>query len=96
MKTFLLTLSALAVVAGAPAAAAEQTVVYRDLDLSTPQGQKTFDNRIRKAARDVCELRVADTGSRIRSAEATACYDLALRNARTRMAAIVDGAQKGG
>jgi UrcA family protein len=96
MKTILMSLAMLGVVAGTPVAASDVSIAYRDLDLATPAGQKVLDRRIKAAARAVCDLDEKKTGTRIREPEAIKCYHATLESARQRIAAIVDQSQKGG
>lgn len=69
--------SALAIPAIA-SAAENQTqsvrIAYKDLDLTTEAGQKELDRRMDKAARDVCGMDEAVTGSRIATSESRECY----------------------
>lgn len=61
-----------------PAAAEQVTtsvgVAYDDLDLATEAGQKELDARLEKAAKSVCGLDEARTGTRLASADARRCY----------------------
>ena len=58
----------------APAFANEIAVRYKDLDLSSAQGQKTLDRRINAAARQVCAYDQITTGTRLRSSASVTCY----------------------
>lgn len=96
MRTTLIALSALALVAGAPAAAKDFVVVHKDLDLSTAKGQKTLDQRIDAAAREYCGVDVQLTGSRIKGAGTKECFLSARNAARQQMATLIEQAQRGG
>ena len=71
-------------------------VRYADLDLNTAAGQQQLERRIQRAARQVCAIDETNTGTRIRSRDATACYDQALRDVRSHLATAIDGNRKGG
>jgi len=96
MRTTLIALSALALVAGVPAAAKDFVVVYNDLDISTKKGQKTLDQRINAAAREYCGVDVQITGSRIKGGGAWECFASAREAAREQMASLIEKAQRGG
>lgn len=98
MKTALFAAAAaLATIAtAAPALADQVSVSYKDLDLSTPQGQSTLARRLDAAARDACGYQGATTGSRIAPRSATECYKQAQTQARQSMATLVSNAQRGG
>ena len=96
MRTTLIALSALALVAGAPAAAKDFVVAYKDLDLSTAKGQKTLDKRIDAAARVYCGMDVQMTGSRTKGRGAGECFASARDAAREQMASLIEKAQRGG
>ena len=98
MRTTLIALSALALVAGVPAAAKDFVVVHKDLDLSTAKGQKTLDQRIDAAAREYCGVDVQLTGSRVKGSRTGTkeCYQSARTAAREQMASLIEEAQRGG
>lgn len=96
MRTTLIALSALALVAGAPAVAQDFVVVHKDLDLSTAKGQKTLDRRIAGAARDYCGADRQRIGSRTRSRGSSECVKQAQEAAREQMAVLIEQARKGG
>ena len=75
---------------------ASVAVKFTDLDLTSTNGQQTLERRIVRAARQVCALDDTTTGTRIRSADAVQCYDQALRQVRTRVAAAINARQAGG
>lgn len=73
--------------ASQPAFAKSVEVPYRDLNLSTPEGQQALDSRMRAAAREVCEI----TSGRSTIHEMVAereCYDDALSSARKAVADV--------
>lgn len=69
-------LGAAAVFAAPAAAEAPATVAvkYSDLNLSTDAGQRQLERRIDAAARSICEVDSALTGTRLQSTEARKCY----------------------
>ena len=99
MKTSLALIAAagLAVVA-APVAAANQsvTVEYKDLNLSSPKGQKILERRIDAAARQVCGADSTVTGTRIVSRESRACMANAKRQLAKKIASLVEDQRLGG
>lgn len=80
----------------ASAAAPTIKIETADLNLATPKGQKTLENRIERAARAVCRATQPNTGTRIMSQEATACLTAARAQAREQVAAIMADQQRGG
>lgn len=79
----------------APALADEATqikVAYKDLDLTTSEGQRTLDRRLDAAAREACGYSEGVTGTRLRSSQATTCYKQARAKAKDVMASAVDKA----
>ena len=80
----------------APAFANEITVNYKDLDLSTAKGQNTLARRLDAAARNACGMSESNTGSRLASASAKACYKDAKSRSQATLATIVGEAQIGG
>ena len=85
-----------AVLAGAPAAAEEMSILTNDLNLSTPQGQKILERRIDTAARKICGMDRTSTGTRLRSREADACFREAKAAAHKQFTALVAEKQLGG
>jgi UrcA family protein len=69
----------LAVTAGAAESLPSKTVRYSDLDISKPEGAKVLYQRIRAAARDVCDLSIG--GDAVLRVAAKACVDTAIDNA---------------
>lgn len=71
-------------------------VEYADLNLASPAGQKTLDQRITKAARQVCGMDGVRTGTRLNRKEATDCFRAAKAQAEKQFAALIDDKQLGG
>ena len=94
------TLAVLALLAASPALAAPEgassRVRYDDLRLEHPRGQKVLEQRIVRAAREVCGMDEQRSGTRIRSADTVACYRQARANAMQRYAAVMADYQLGG
>ncbi|NJS15627.1 MAG: UrcA family protein [Sphingopyxis sp.] len=85
----------------APAmAGTPQTMTIRvptgDIDLGTAKGQKVLDQRVEKAARQVCRTTSVTTGTRIMSQDAAACLAKARSDARLQVAALTTEQQRGG
>lgn len=98
MKRPLIFLAATAIlgVTGAPAYAEDSlTISYRDLDLTTVEGQEMLDRRIDSAARKYCGLG-ARTGTRLAPPEARKCYAETLKQAKAQFADAVDAKRLGG
>lgn len=72
------------------------TVKYRDLDLSTAEGQKTLDRRIDQAAREVCGVGATRTGTRLPSSERKKCMTQARAVVKDQVAALIAEQQRGG
>lgn len=97
MRTPVIALTALALIAGSPAAAEDFVVQHADLDLSTAKGQKALDKRIDSEARRYCKMDVRQTGTRIRASGTTECYNQARAAAREQMASLIgQSSLKGG
>jgi UrcA family protein len=71
----------LALSASQPAFAGTRVVGYADLDLSTKEGQAKLDNRLRSAARQVCDLNSPGL-QRSEFESARQCYLKSLADAR--------------
>lgn len=69
-----------------PAAAATVSVIYQDLDLSTPEGARELDRRIETAARKVCDGHEIQTSARIADRSAKDCVDTAKANVKRQVA----------
>ena len=82
--------------AAAPAYAGQVTVSYKDLDLTTAEGQKKLSRRLDYAARQACEYDRTDTGTRIPSRDAVKCYREAKQRSAGTFASIVENARLGG
>lgn len=67
-----------------------------DINLATPAGQKTLDQRVEKAARQVCRTINAATGTRLMNKDARTCLAKARNDARQQVAALTTGQQRGG
>lgn len=79
----------------APAFAAEATKVkveYKDLDLTTAQGQRTLERRLDKAARYACGYDSRLPGTRIASQDARNCYKQARTSSGEAMATAISNA----
>lgn len=96
IKTALLAAAAMAAIgAVVPAQAESVSVSYRDLDLTTPEGRNALSKRIDDAARSACGYGKMQTGTRVPSRAASACYKQARNNSRATMAAILDQVKRG-
>jgi len=98
MKRPLVALAALATFGAlaTPAHADTLSIPYRDLDLSTAEGQKALDRRIDVAVREFCALDQQRTGTRIASNASRRCYAETKRQATRHFAAIIDEQRVGG
>ena len=98
MKRPLIALAAIATfgATAAPAYADSLSIPYRDLDLSTAEGQKALDRRIDVAAREFCAIDQQRTGTRIASSGSRRCYVETKRQAKQHFAAILDEQRGGG
>lgn len=96
LRPLLAAAAAAATLAATPAFADSVRVEYKDLDLTTTQGQETLQGRLEAAARQVCGMRDIRTGSRVPDAEARDCYKQALADLEQKFAGVVDKANKGG
>lgn len=102
MKTFALATAALGLaLTSAPAFAGSDmvkttTISTAGLDLSSPEGQKMLDRRVKSAAREVCGITSVSTGSRLKSLNARSCYQKAIASAKQQVAANITDNQLGG
>ncbi len=71
-------------------------VSYDGLDLATDKGQKLLEQRVEIAARRVCGLNDARTGTRLRPAGTYTCMAKARANARSQVAALIAEIRRGG
>lgn len=67
-----------------------------DLDLATAKGQKTLEQRVEKAARQVCRSAIVTSGTRVMSQDARACLAKARSEARQQAATLASDEQRGG
>lgn len=65
-----------------------QEISVAGIDLSTAEGQRMLDERVERAAREVCGYDEARVGTLIRSAEARDCVAKAQASAREQVATI--------
>jgi UrcA family protein len=73
------------------------SVTTADIDLATVKGQKTLDQRLRRAVRNVCRPLSANTGSHLPSREALACLAQARADVKQQIAALTSrNEQRGG
>ena len=79
-----------------PEAPPTREVSTAGLDLNTAEGQRLLDQRIERAARQVCQVDRLQAGTRIRSFEARKCLAKARASAARQMATIVADQQRGG
>ncbi len=98
MRKILIAAAALATLGTALPVAAQETisVSWRDLNLASPEGQRALDFRINRAARQVCGLDDAETGTRIREPVKKECYRQARLKARNDVARLRSTEQLGG
>jgi UrcA family protein len=82
--------------ASGPAIAESIAVPYNDLDLSTAQGQKQLEQRIDKAAKQVCGVNAAVTGTRLPPPDAYRCVKQAKQQIERKLAALLDRQKAGG
>lgn len=87
--------------AATPAAAGVQKgesidIEYRDINLTTIEGQRVLERRIDNAARQVCRTEEHRIGTRLRSAERAKCFAKARATAKSQMASIISEVQRGG
>lgn len=72
------------------------SIEYRDLNLSSPEGQKRLDRRINQAAAKICGLRESRSGTRLSSRKSKECYEKARQSAAKQVAVMVTNEQRGG
>lgn len=80
----------------APVFAKDVSVSYKDLDLSTPDGQNKLAERLNAAARDACDVGAIRTGTRIPARSSTQCYKEAQARSKDTLATILNNTRKGG
>ncbi len=81
-------LAAMACLLTAPASAESVSVEYADLNLASEKGLKRLEQRIDKAARQVCGVDAQRPGTRLKTRELE-CYRTAKRNAAVQVAGII-------
>ena len=102
MKTLAIATAALGLALTASPALADNPesqsvdIDFAGIDLSTPEGQRILDQRIERAARQVCDVYQSRTGSRIRSREVRECLTQARASARSQVASIIEDQRRGG
>lgn len=92
MKTSLALLAALGLALPAlPAAAQTQsvTIVYKDLNLASAEGQAALERRIEKAARAACGANDVTSGTRLKDGKTRNCVAAAKQEAEAQLAAIM-------
>ena len=73
-----------------------QTVATADINLATAEGQRVLDQRIERAARNVCRVGKPLAGTRIANPEDRACLARARADARQQVAVLNQVEQRGG
>ena len=100
MRMQSLALALAAAVVAMPATAADEPpkigVRYGDLDLTSEAGQRQLDQRLERAAREVCGMNEKVTGSHLRSQNARDCYREARRNLDQQYAQLITRKSAGG
>lgn len=71
-------------------------VSFADLDLSTEAGQRKLDSRIEGAIRQVCRTVSIQAGTRIVDQTTQECKANARAEAKQKVAALMERAQRGG
>ena len=100
-KAFLAAAAVSALLATSPALADDSkaqnaTVTYEDLDLSTEEGRKELDERIKIAARRSCDAGRHTTGTRSNTREERRCVSAAIKRTKSALAPIVEEQRLGG
>jgi UrcA family protein len=72
------------------------SVSTSDLDLASPEGQRTLQNRVAKAVRGACRVTDFDTGQRLLNRDVRACLAKARASADRQVAALLTDEQRGG
>lgn len=73
-----------------------KSVGYADLNLGTPEGQASLDQRIDAAAKSVCRVNEVRTGTRLRSPQVGACLANARASAKKQVSAMMSETRRGG
>lgn len=99
-KSHILALAAAAVIAAPAHAATSESksveVRYSDLNLASEEGQNVLEQRLDRAAREVCRMDEQTTGTRIPSRDASACYSQARADLSRQFADVVRDSRRGG
>ena len=101
MKTPIITLVAASLaITATPALAGDDrqkmSIEYQDLNLASEAGVKRLEERITKAAQEVCEVQKIRTGSRLKSVSATRCVKDAKAQAMKQFASVIEEQSLGG
>lgn len=84
-----LSLAAVSTPAGAQEERPTEYVVHADLNIATPQGMETLQNRVRAAVRRVCPRH--EYGPVSRTLETRRCSDFAMEDAQQQIAQLRSG-----
>ncbi|WFL78631.1 UrcA family protein [Altererythrobacter arenosus] len=71
-------------------------IEFKDLNLSTAEGQKALDGRIEAVARQICKVDEQVTGSRMVPRDRMACVKAAKKSAKQQVAALIERDKLGG
>ena len=107
MKTLVLATAAFGLITASTPAFAEtavagtaqhrtQEISVAGLDLDTAEGQRLLDERVERAAREVCGFNEARVGTRIRSNDARQCAAQVRASAKRQVATIMEDQRRGG
>jgi len=101
MKTPIIALAAasLAITASPALAGGDQqtmTVEYEDLNLASEAGVARLEQRIDKAAREVCGVNAIRTGTRMKSLSGQRCVSDAKAQAMKQFASVIERERLGG
>ena len=73
-----------------------QEVSFAGLDLNTAEGQRMLEQRVERAAKEVCGYDERQVGTLIRSNEARDCVAKVKASARSQMATVNEDQRRGG
>ncbi len=73
-----------------------QEVSFAGIDLETAEGQRMLEQRIERAAQEVCGYDELAVGTRIRSSSARDCMTKARASAKRQVATIIEDQRRGG
>ncbi|WP_379553077.1 UrcA family protein [Erythrobacter sp. W53] len=101
MKTPIIALAAasLAITASPALAGGDQQTMdiqYSDLNLGSEAGIARLENRIEKAAREVCGVQTVRTGTRLKSLSGERCVKNAKAQAMKQFASVIERERLGG